>query len=78
MLLQDGVELAAALGSLMDGQAMPWPEISNKSIEKTLRDFESDRSTRCARIVAMSRQGNDRLLKLPLGVRRLFRHCHLW
>ena len=51
---------------------MPWPEISHKSIEKTLRNFESDRSTRCARIVAMSRQGNDRLLKLPLGVRLLF------
>ena len=72
VLMQDGVELAAALDRLKDDQAKPWSEISHGSIERTLRNFESDRSTRCAYIVAMSRQGNDSLLKLPYGVRILF------
>ena len=67
-LIQDGVELAAALSDLVHKQAQPWAELSAKAIEDALRTFEYLRSTRCASIVTKSRQGNEKLLKLPPGV----------
>ena len=58
---QDGPELAAALRDVAQAAAVPWAQVPAADIEKALRKFEHQRSTRCAPLVAQARQNGRRL-----------------
>ena len=59
--VQDGVELAAALRDAAQTAAVPWAQVPAADIERTLRDFERRRSTRCAPLVAEARENGRRI-----------------
>ncbi|CAK0782391.1 hypothetical protein CVIRNUC_005666 [Coccomyxa viridis] len=61
MALEDGVELAAALRDAAQTAAVPWAQVPAADIERTLRDFERRRSTRCAPLVAEARENGRRI-----------------
>ncbi len=61
LAVQDGPELAAALRDVAQAAAVPWAQVPAAAIEKALRQFEHQRSTRCAPLVAQARQNGRRL-----------------